>query len=174
MVISFSDQTARLGAQVEACASMVQDGIQASEVADQSLLSTDCEQVWVSIKLEDDEPLLVGCVYRPPRSNEDELSNSDIAIARSLDAAARLLRCKLFSSVVVMGDFNLPDVEWSENGSPVLANVSSPSLTISDAISSTSFVQLVNCNTFFNSGQSSSLLDLVPSKRLRTGSLRWR
>lgn len=61
-----------------------------------------------------------------------------------------MTRGKKFSMVVVMGDFNMPDIDWNESGSPVLVNVSSPSATVSDAISSSDFIQLVTGKTFTN------------------------
>ncbi|RNA34610.1 RNA-directed DNA polymerase from mobile element jockey-like [Brachionus plicatilis] len=60
-----------------------------------------------------------------------------------------------------MGDFNLPDIEWNEFGAPVLASDSSTSAYISSAIGYSSLEQLVTSKTFANSGNLSSLLDLV-------------
>ena len=60
-----------------------------------------------------------------------------------------------------MGDFNMPDVEWSDDGTPVLFNESSPNLLISDAINNASFVKLVTGFTFINNGNLVSLLDLI-------------
>ncbi|RMZ98290.1 RNA-directed DNA polymerase from mobile element jockey-like, partial [Brachionus plicatilis] len=141
----------------------VRDDICGFETSDSDLLGTDCEQVWVGIKLKADLPLLVGCVYRQPPQlvDKDFIIKTDHSIAKSLEAASRLVQSKSFSAVVVMGDFNMSEIEWDENGSPVLVNVSSQSAIVSDAISSSSLVQIVNGNTFMNDGQPISLLDLI-------------
>ncbi|RMZ97696.1 RNA-directed DNA polymerase from mobile element jockey-like [Brachionus plicatilis] len=68
---------------------------------------------------------------------------------------------KDISSVILMGDFILPDIEWNEFGAPVLASDSSISAYISSAIGYSSLEQLVTSKTFANSGNLSSLLDLV-------------
>lgn len=138
----------------------VQNGVQAMEPVDKHLLGKDCEQVWLSIQL-DNSNLLVGCIYRPPPQPASDTSRAtDNSISKSISAAACMLANKNFSSVVLLGDFNLPDVEWSEYGAPILASLESPSALVSDAIGFSSLVQLVSEDTFF-AGQSGSLLDLV-------------
>ena len=118
--------------------------------------------MWQTIRLENDSPLLVGCLYRPPPCSEpNTASSTDISISRSIGAAARLLAAKVYSSVVLVGDFNMPDVDWSDNGTPVLASECSPSVVVSDAISLSSLIQIVSGSTFISPGQTSNLLDLV-------------
>lgn len=136
--------------------------VKAFAASNESFLDTDCEQIWVTINLNEDKPLLVGCIYRPPpQSKTNHPSCIDIGIVRSLETAKRLLNSKDISSVILMGDFNLPDIEWNEFGAPVLASDSSTSAYISSAIGYSSFEQLVTSKTFANSGNLSSLLDLV-------------
>ncbi|RNA21851.1 RNA-directed DNA polymerase from mobile element jockey-like, partial [Brachionus plicatilis] len=106
----------------------VRDGIQAIEAQESSFLSKECEQIWVSIRLEDESPLLVGCIYRPPPKNvSNAVQVTDSCISRSIYTATQLLADRAYSSVILMDDFNMPDVGWSENGTPVVANVASPS-----------------------------------------------
>ncbi|RNA13359.1 hypothetical protein BpHYR1_045587 [Brachionus plicatilis] len=60
-----------------------------------------------------------------------------------------------------MGDFNMPDIELTEDDIPVLNKVSSSSSKVCDAIAFSGFVQIVNDYTFFSSEKSKSLLDLI-------------
>ncbi|RNA14913.1 hypothetical protein BpHYR1_046747 [Brachionus plicatilis] len=60
-----------------------------------------------------------------------------------------------------MGDFNMPDVEWNEFGSPVLGDIASASAHVTNALSHSALVQLVDNKTFSYDGKPSSLLDFV-------------
>ncbi|RNA17853.1 RNA-directed DNA polymerase from mobile element jockey-like [Brachionus plicatilis] len=106
--------------------------------------------------------ILLGCIYRPPSENTTFYpSNSDIAIANSIDSTTKLLKNKNHSSIILMGDFNLPQIEWNEDGAPLLQDVSKTCNPISIAISNSSLVQMVKEETFFCNEQPTSQLDLV-------------
>ncbi|RNA00486.1 hypothetical protein BpHYR1_003025, partial [Brachionus plicatilis] len=124
---------------------ILRDDIFGFETSDINFLSTACTHDLIGINLKADLSLLVGCVYRqtPELVDKDFTIKTDHSIAKSLEAASRLIQCKSFSAVVVMGNFNKPEIELEENGSPVLGNVSSHSAIVSDAISSSNLVHIV-------------------------------
>ena len=140
----------------------VREGVQVLDAQEENFVNKSCEQIWVSIKLEYDPPLLVGCIYRPPAQIGSVTTRiMDSCIARSIETASQLLADRVYSSVILLGDFNMPDVEWTDAGTPVLTNIASMSTTIIDAISNSNLVQLVSDSTFISTGQSTNLLDLV-------------
>jgi hypothetical protein len=60
------------------------------------------ESVWAQIKLNNNEMLLLGCIYKSPSSspeNLDELNKLLITVSK-------------FSHIMVMGDFNFPKIDW--------------------------------------------------------------
>ena len=66
-------------------------------------LVTNCEMVWVQVKLKGNKTLLVPSFYMPHRNM------SDVAeLRRSLDLAMDIKE----RHVIVAGDFNCPDIDW--------------------------------------------------------------
>ena len=64
------------------------------------------ESVWCEIPLIAQDRLLLGCIYRSPNSTEENThilqeSLSEMTTGRS--------------HVVITGDFNQPDIDWSDN-----------------------------------------------------------
>ncbi|RNA24987.1 hypothetical protein BpHYR1_046060, partial [Brachionus plicatilis] len=101
-------------------------------------------------------------MYRPPPQNDTNCpSDSDIAISTSLESTSNLLRSGKYSGIILMGDFNLPHVEWNEDGAPMLIDVSTKNCLVGNAISNSSLVQMVKEETFFCNEHPISLLDLV-------------
>jgi hypothetical protein len=76
-----------------------------------STLETDVhfeESCWVKISLKDNDCLLIGCLYRSPNSNKannDELLNMLKRICQD--------RHHKYSHLLICGDFNLPDIKWT-------------------------------------------------------------
>ena len=62
------------------------------------------ENVWVNIQLNEKETFLIGGVYRSPQSSTE---NNDLL----LDLLEKVKREK-FSNVLILGDFNLPEINW--------------------------------------------------------------
>ena len=62
------------------------------------------ESVWVNIQLSKTDTFLVGGVYRSPQSNYE---NNDLL----LDLLHKAKETK-FSNVLVLGDFNMPEINW--------------------------------------------------------------
>ena len=135
----------------------IHDGFQAFGIYEKNLMSTDCEQIWISIELEYEYPLIIECIYRAPSPNESTLAQ---VTDKCVDTVVNLLSDKQYSSVNKMGDFNMPGVERSENGTPVSTNMLSSRTNVTDAKSKSSFIQLITENTFITD-QSRSLLDLI-------------
>ena len=62
------------------------------------------ESVWVSIQLSEKDTFLIGGVYRSPQSSTE---NNDLL----LDLLQKAKGAN-FSNILIMGDFNLPDINW--------------------------------------------------------------
>jgi hypothetical protein len=63
------------------------------------------ESVWAQIKLNNNDMLLLGCIYKSPSSspeNLDELNKLLITVSKE----------KKFSHIMVMGDFNFPKMNY--------------------------------------------------------------
>ncbi|RNA40380.1 hypothetical protein BpHYR1_021773 [Brachionus plicatilis] len=112
-----------------------------SSTSDVSFLWPCCEQIWVA----------------PPQNDTNCPSDSDIAISTSLESTSNLLRSGKYSGIILMGDFNLPHVEWNEDGVPMLIDVSTKKCHSSNS----SLVQMIKEETFFCNEHPISLLDLV-------------
>ena len=66
-------------------------------------LVTNCEMVWVQVKLKGNKTLLVSSFYMPHRNMTDVAE-----LRRSLDLAMDVKE----RHVIVAGDFNCPDIDW--------------------------------------------------------------
>ena len=75
----------------------------------QPALNTDCEIIWVSIKmLNDRKPLYIGSFYRSPTANHDQYQ-----ILEELNRSLELLTShQSLPNIILCGDFNLPDSDW--------------------------------------------------------------
>jgi hypothetical protein len=63
------------------------------------------ESVWAQIRLNNNDMLLLDCIYKSPSSspeNLDELSKLLTTVSKE----------KKFSHIMVMGDFNFPKIDW--------------------------------------------------------------
>ena len=61
--------------------------------------------------------ILVGCFNRPPPNSAYPADrNLDERITESIAEASRLVMNKTFSSMMIAGDFNLPNVKWHDDG----------------------------------------------------------
>lgn len=70
------------------------------------------ESVWAKIKISGKDTLLVGCVYKSPNSDQENLNElNEMMINTSY--------IKEYSHLLIMGDFNYPKLDlnsWSSNG----------------------------------------------------------
>ena len=67
-------------------------------------LDTNCEIIWIEIKITGTKPILVGSYYRPPSSDRDYLNSLRDSLAK--------INPDNFSNIWLGGDFNLGDIVW--------------------------------------------------------------
>jgi len=60
--------------------------------------------VWCSIPLINSDTLLVGVIYHSPSSNDEQ--------CLQLNSVLQQMITKCYSHVMIMGDFNYPDINW--------------------------------------------------------------
>ena len=65
---------------------------------------TNCEIEWVSIKLKNNKDLLIGCYYIPHRNSKD---------IEELERSLNLTLQGNNKNIMLGGDFNCPDIDWS-------------------------------------------------------------
>ena len=109
------------------------------------------ECVWLNLKPNKEDRILVGCIYRSPNStneNNDKLNELMIA-ASNTDA----------SHVLIMGDFNFPEINWEANMSQTTEHHRASKFLEStcDAF----LYQHVTSPTRYREGQNPSTLDLI-------------
>ena len=146
-----------------------QNGLSVSSVdtlISPDLNSPDCEQIWRSVKYGLDN-ILIGCIYRPPPSaacSDDEIIFKQIV--RSVLAARRLVINKQFDSLLITGDFNLPNVKWLWDGSvSVYGPDNNPGEVFIDTLADQRLTQVVNFPTFIQAhGSCKNTLDYIISK----------
>ncbi|RNA00554.1 hypothetical protein BpHYR1_016447 [Brachionus plicatilis] len=101
---------------------------------------------------------VTSCLEPPTLQTESSMpSFIDSGIALSITAAVSGVAKNVYSTTILMGDFNMADVEWNEFGTPVLRNIASANahLTnahVTNALSYSSLVQLVANKTFSYDG----------------------
>ncbi|XP_065672076.1 uncharacterized protein LOC136089905 [Hydra vulgaris] len=90
---------------------------------------TKSEQFWGLIKY-GNETIKLGCIYRPLLKtkiiyNDEKLNNTNIErsnqagdeIIQSIQAAKIELNRKIYTGILICGDFNFPYIKWYEDGS---------------------------------------------------------
>lgn len=101
--------------------------------------------------------ILLGCIYRPhPRADRDE------AILECLRAARELIDEHVYDSILVVGDFNLGDIEW-RGGHGSALNAHSYEGRFLETLDDCFLCQCVNRPTFYHgvNDSSGSILDLI-------------
>ncbi|CAF0708880.1 unnamed protein product [Brachionus calyciflorus] len=89
----------------------VKNSYKSFEVTEEELNVTSIEHVWCKI-ISGKDILLVGCIYRPPNSTR-EISTQ---INKVISQAKHLVEQKKFTSLLIFGDFNHPNIKWSNLG----------------------------------------------------------
>jgi hypothetical protein len=64
------------------------------------------ESIWVNIKLNGKDKMLVGCLYKSPSSNTENLEELNKLIIE-------VSKMKEFSHLLITGDCNLPKLDWN-------------------------------------------------------------
>ena len=105
------------------------------------------EHVWISIKLTGHDELLVGCIYCSPSSDP----------VHSTSGLCNLLsEVNKFSHLLVCGDFNYPDINWTTNSCS-----NHCSQLFLDAVQDKYLFQHVETPTRFVQNSALNVLDLV-------------
>ena len=94
----------------------------------------------------------MGCVYRSPGTSNDD---NNAKLCQLINAACS----RKSSHLLIMGDFNYPEINWDTITSRSGAN--HPSWSLLDCLQDNFLFQLVDFNTRYREGQQPSLLDLV-------------
>ena len=119
------------------------------------------ESVWVTIEVGSDR-LLLGCIYRPPyASSREHRESADTAIAAFLHAARESVFTGRHDGLLICGDFNYSDIEWSPDGTATEDPPSLSSRLFVDCLHENSLAQAVNFATYKHDETSESTLDLV-------------
>ena len=124
------------------------------EVATRSIVNDTIgftESIWAEVRLPDADRLLVGCVYRSPSSND---VNNDKLCQLMREAGEK--RC---SHVLVLGDFNYPEINWSD--SSCAEDPVKPAYRFLESVHDSYLVQHVIEPTRYRVNQNANTLDLI-------------
>jgi hypothetical protein len=108
------------------------------------------EQCWISIRLNNNDVLLTGCIYRSPNSSEENN-------AKLLNALKKISQTANYTHLLICGDFNLPSINW-ENWTAPGQNLAQQFLS---CIMDSFLMQHTKNPTHHCPGQNSTLIDLV-------------
>ena len=111
------------------------------------------EQLWVQMTLCGTDTLLLGCLYRSPSSTENSLQD--------INSLFKLATNSRFSHVLIVGDFNLPQINWRTGLSS--APPSHCSHTFIDTVHDSFLYQHVDKPTRYRVGETPNTLDLIMS-----------
>jgi len=110
------------------------------------------EHVWVKIKMQGSDTLLVGCIYRSPSKSISDSISSLCDLLGQLDGYSHL-----------GSDFNLKDITWLDYCGNITNHYIEPFL---DMIDNLFLLQHVTEPTRYRSSDTPSLLDLVFTNKL--------
>jgi hypothetical protein len=109
------------------------------------------ESVWCKVRLNSNDSLLFGCVYRSPSSSDENNDKLNSLITSACGAG--------FSHVLMAGDFNYKEILWKE-GTVASSENSSP-YKFYDCVQDNFLHQHVDQDTRHRGNQRPSLLDLI-------------
>jgi exonuclease III len=95
----------------------VRNNITSNESNLDRLNKTDIEQIWTRLCL-GEQKLLIGCIYRPPGST----SIVNNLIIESIVSAKKSIYQKLYSDIIITGDFNFNTIDWSNPDCPYVSD----------------------------------------------------
>lgn len=116
-----------------------------------SLQNNSIEQLFVKINLKS-FPLIIGSVYIPPRSCIEHYNVH-------INVIDNIMYNNSNSKILIVGDYNLPNVKWTSNNKHVTPNLLHLSNQNSNILAGFSYLNLLQYNLVYNC--SGSLLDLV-------------
>ena len=112
------------------------------------------EALWLSVSLQGNDTLLLGCVYRSPSSCL-EVGTAEIC---------NMLKCVYESAathILITGDFNFPNIDWETASSQYPE--SHPSNLFLETLHDCFFTQHIKKPTRYRYGSHPSILDLIIS-----------
>ncbi|XP_065675658.1 uncharacterized protein LOC136091872 [Hydra vulgaris] len=130
-----------------------------NEVSDRHLRdilnNSNSEQIWCEIKI-GNEIVLIGCVYRPPLSNINDINKTIILAKQAVDR-------KAYSCMLLAGDFNFPEIKWHDDDRiELLSGQNIAASVFLDTLANHNLEQLVDFSTFEASiGKAKNILDLI-------------
>ena len=109
------------------------------------------EQLYIEISI-NSFSLIIGTVYLPPRS--------DIAVYNNhFDLLDNLMSNNPNSKFLILGDYNLPNIQWITVNNNIIPDLSNVNNFNSNILTSLSYINLTQHNLVYN--RSGSMLDLV-------------
>ena len=112
------------------------------------------ESVWCEIFIDSDR-LLVGGIYRSPNSTvENNLLVNELLVKMS----------KKYTNILIMGDFNHPDINWSDINSPLAKSKQSSEFIKS--LHDSFLHQHVHTPTHYQPGNNATRIDLILTSEL--------
>ena len=75
-------------------------------VSSEIRIDTNCKLLFVDLKLKDQKNVKIGCVYRPPWTDEDYI----VDLEKALDE----IDPQHSNNIWLGGDFNVPNIDWSD------------------------------------------------------------
>lgn len=110
------------------------------------------EHLWITIPLQNQDQLLVGCIYRSP-SASGHISTSNLVDLLKLSSNGN------YSHIVIAGDVNMPQVEWATSFSSAPDGHYTHSLI--EGIQECGLTQHVTRATRYRVGERPSTLDII-------------
>ncbi|XP_065679099.1 uncharacterized protein LOC101234374 [Hydra vulgaris] len=131
----------------------VDTSLKPNEVSEIVLLDSP-EQIWCEISY-GSEHILLGCIYRP--HTLVPLENIEASIIK-----ANELLSKIYSGLLICGDFNLPGINWDLSSIPTVSNTDILSSNFIDILAESFLIQFVTKPTFqLDEITSNNTLDLI-------------
>ncbi len=109
------------------------------------------ESVWVNVKIGNNKKVVLGCVYRSPSSDSEN--------NRELETLLRAMSDESFEHMIIVGDFNYPNVDWDT--CTATDREGSDSDQFMECLNDCFLVQHVDQPTRFRGSQRPSILDLI-------------
>ncbi|BHF73133.1 hypothetical protein SprV_0401620900 [Sparganum proliferum] len=140
----------RSGRQGKGVLTYVKYGLFASEKEGQFARTT--ETIWLTIKTPGSQPLEILTVYRPPRNDPQ----SDSSLLEELETIS------IRPNVMIMGDFNAPNIDWNLTSVP--SSEFNFDRRLLKSVQRSHLTQHVPSPTRLRDGQLANCLDLVLTK----------
>ncbi len=117
------------------------------------------DSVWAKIKLIGNDSLLIGCIYKSPNCTRD--------MFEKLTTQLKLIKDQRYSHLLIMGDFNFKEINWSN----YTTNVSEYHMATQflECVKDCYMYQHVEQPTRIRSGNEPSTLDLFLTNEEKYG-----